>query len=534
MSTPRGESVPSIPGASLAGGAPSHLTPGSRLDRYELLCPIAEGGMASVWIARQTGKHGFRKLVAIKTILPRFATEPKFQQMFIDEARIASRIEHVNVTQILDVGEQHGITYLVMEYVDGDALSKMSRAAQKKDKPIPLGVMLRILADTCAGLHAAHELKDEAGVPLGVIHRDVSPQNVLVTTKGVAKLIDFGIAKARDRLGEDTKTDQVKGKVAYMAPEQALGRSMDRRADVWSVGAVLYQLLAGKAPYEGESEIQTLLSMSSGRPPPPLPPSVPAPIAAIVRRTLSHSPDARYANAAELQEAIEKAMVEGGLITTATQVAAFMADLMGDRAEKRRESIALGLKAADERDKLADIMQRNADTPGAGSDSGVGTPSAAGARIVTASGVAPESQKSGSGQTLGGSAAMAVPTVEPSAPAEVRSGRGRTFAVVAGIAVVAVAAAVAVVATRKPEAGAAATDHAPSASAPAASTTAVPTTSASSATAPVDAAPSSSAAATARPAPRPAVRWVPPTPAATPKPTPTPAPTGKTRDNYGF
>ncbi len=296
---------------------------------------------------------------------------------------------------------------------------------------------------------------------------------------------------------------------------------------------MLYQLLMGKSPFEGEGEIQTLLAMSSGRPPAPLPQSVPAPVAAIVHRTLSHSPDARYANAAELQEAIEKAMVEGGLITTATQVAAFMADLMGDRAEKRRESIALGLKAADEREKLADIMQRNADVPGPGSDSGVGTPSAAGARIVTASGVAPESQKSGSGQTLGGSAAMAVPTVESTPPSEARSGRGRTFAVVAGIAVVAVAAAVAVVATRKPEPGAAATDHAPSASVPAASTS-VPAASASSATAAVDAAPSSSAAATAAPPPRPAVRWVPPTPAATPKPTATPAPTGKTRDNYGF
>src|SRR5580700_8556928 len=130
---------------------PSPLAAGYRLDRYELICPIAEGGMASVWIARQTGKHGFRKLVAIKTILPRYAAEPKFQQMFIDEARIASRIEHANVTQILDVGEQHGITYLVMEYVDGDALSKVSRAAQKKNKPIPLGVLLRILADTCSG-----------------------------------------------------------------------------------------------------------------------------------------------------------------------------------------------------------------------------------------------------------------------------------------------------------------------------------------------------------------------------------------------
>jgi len=530
--------------APFAGGAPTHLTPGYKLDRYELLCPIAEGGMASIWIARQSGKHGFRKLVAIKTILPKYAAEPKFQRMFIDEARIASRIEHINVTQILDVGEEHGVTYLVMEYVDGDALSKVNRAAQKKNKPIPLGVLLRIMADTCAGLHAAHELKDESGLSLGVIHRDVSPQNVLVTTKGISKLIDFGIAKARDRLGDDTKVDQVKGKVAYMAPEQALGRSMDRRADIWSVGAVLYHLLAGKPPFEGENEIQTLFHLSSGRPPGPLPPTVPAPVAAVVRRTLLHAPEARYATAAELQDAIEKAMVEASLITTAAQVAVFMADLMGDRAEKRKESIALGLKAAEERVRLADVLQRNAEKAGTGSESGVGTPTT-GARIVTASGVSPESQKSGSGttgQTLGGSAAMAVPTIESEPAAEARPGRARTLAIVAGLAVVAAAVAIAVVATRKPEPPAAAAGvlssagaAIPSSAGAAASSSAgAPATPGSAATASVDAAlaasSASAAAAATQPASRPPARWVPPPPAPAPKPTAT----TKQRDNYGF
>src|ERR1019366_4862208 len=289
---------------SLAPPEPSQLAPGYKLDRYELICPIAEGGMASVWIGRQTGKHGFQKLVAIKTILPKFAADPRFEQMFVDEARIASRIEHANVTQILDVGEQHDVTYLVMEYIDGDALSKLNRAAKKKGGAIPPGVVLRVMADVCGGLHAAHELLGADGQTMGVVHRDVSPQNVLVSTKGVAKLIDFGIAKARDRLAGDTKAPTLKGKVQYMAPEQALGRPVDRRADVWAVGAVLYHLLSGKPPFEAENEIQTLFVLSSGRPPPPMRSAHPA-VAAVVRRALSHVREQRFATAAEMQQALE-------------------------------------------------------------------------------------------------------------------------------------------------------------------------------------------------------------------------------------
>src|SRR5487761_2463389 len=147
------------------------LAPGYKLDRYELLCPIAEGGMASVWVARQRGKHGFEKLVAIKTILPAFATDPRFQEMFLDEARIASRIEHPNVTQILDLGEEHEVLYLAMEYVDGDALSRLNHACLKEGMKIPPGILLRVLADTCAGLHEAHEMMDSSGMPLEVVHR---------------------------------------------------------------------------------------------------------------------------------------------------------------------------------------------------------------------------------------------------------------------------------------------------------------------------------------------------------------------------
>src|SRR5581483_11740872 len=189
----------------------SPLVPGYYLDRYELLCPIAEGGMAQVWVARLRGKHGFEKFVAIKTILPKFQTDERFQKMFLDEARIASRIEHPNVAQILDVGEQHDITYLVMEWVDGDSLSRLYRALRKKGMTLPLHVLLRVVADACAGLHEAHEQ--------GVVHRDVSPQNILVSQRGVAKVIDFGIAKARDSaVGVETNAGLLKGKIHYMAP----------------------------------------------------------------------------------------------------------------------------------------------------------------------------------------------------------------------------------------------------------------------------------------------------------------------------
>jgi serine/threonine protein kinase len=356
---------------------PSPLAPGFRLDRYELVCPIAEGGMASVWIARQTGRHGFKKLVAVKTILPKHAADPRFQRMFLDEARIASRIEHVHVAQILDVGEQHDVTYLVMEYVDGDALSRLQRALERKDARIPLGVALRIMADVSGGLHAAHELHDDAGHPLGVVHRDVSPQNVLVSTKGVAKLIDFGIAKARDRLTHDTRSDQLKGKVAYMAPEQAFGGAIDRRADVWAVGAVLYDLLAGRPPFEGDNDMQKLFGLAKGQPPAPLPGTVPAPVAAVVARALSHRVDERFATAAEMQQALEGAMVEVGASTTTTAVAEFLQSHVSDRAQKRKESIALGLKAANERERISAIMKANADTSGPRSSSPAATQAAA-------------------------------------------------------------------------------------------------------------------------------------------------------------
>jgi eukaryotic-like serine/threonine-protein kinase len=471
--------------------------------------------MASVWIARQAGKHGFRRLVAVKTILPKYAAEPKFQRMFIDEARIASRIEHTNVAQILDVGEQHDVTYLVMEYVDGDALSKISRAAKSKNAQIPLGILLRIMADVCGGLHAAHELRDDDGAPLGVVHRDVSPQNVLVTTRGVAKLIDFGIAKARDRLAGETHGDTLKGKAQYMAPEQALGLPVDRRADVWAVGAVLHHLIAGKPPFEADNEMQTLFLITSGRRPAPLPPEVPGCVREVVERALARSAEARYATAADLQHALEDAIVESKLAASTSAVAAFIEEIAGDRAQKRKEAIAIGLEAAEDRERVAAIMRSNAEATGAPDT---------GSRQVTALTQAdtlrrperilpPEPTTSPTGRTLG-SATMALPTIH--------RGRGRTVAVAAGVLVVGGAIALLTMGSSRHEA--------PTSVAPASPPAPEPAPVASS-DAPSSPAPSSSMPASRAPPPSrtPAAVALPGS-----NPTARPAPTGKHRENYGF
>ena len=230
--------------------------------------------MAHVWVARQKGKHGFEKLFAFKCIHPRFADNPAFRSMFLDEARIAASIEHPNVAQVFDLGEADDMLYLVMEYVDGESLGALMTAAARRAKegvPVPVGVALRIIADVCAGLHAAHSLKDASGNPRGVVHRDVSPQNVLVSVRGDVKVIDFGIAVAKDRIGGDTAAGSLKGKLHYMAPEQALREELGPYTDVFSVGATLYRMLASHPPFDAGNDAATLHRLLSGGPPDPLP-----------------------------------------------------------------------------------------------------------------------------------------------------------------------------------------------------------------------------------------------------------------------
>ena len=325
---------------SVGASKAAWLAPGCRLDRYDLLLQVAEGGMGLLWLARQQGKHGFDRIVAIKTILPKLASDTGFQRMFLDEARVVSRIEHPNVAQVLDLGEERGVLFLVMEWIDGESLINLGRAvARETDTRIPVGILARIMVDVCAGLHAAHELTDDEGQALGVVHRDVSPHNLLVGFRGKTKVIDFGIAKARNRMAQDTSVGLLKGKIAYMAPEQAMGLGVDRRTDVWSAGASMYRFLAGHVPYSASEPLAVLRRISQGLAPAPLPTTVPESIRLVVERAVEPAAKNRFETAHDMGAALEAAMRAADIDTTREDVAAFMTEHLGEAHAMRAREI---------------------------------------------------------------------------------------------------------------------------------------------------------------------------------------------------
>jgi len=285
---------------------------GQRVGRYELVQILGEGGMGTVWLA-----HPFDapdQLYAVKTVSAQYTSDPRVCTMFVKEASLAAAIDHPNVVRLYDVGLHDDVPFFVMEWIDGFKLRNVARTVADSGERVPPGIALRIAADLCAGLHAAHELRGEDGQHLGLVHRDVSPHNVLVTREGIAKLIDFGVAKARDlATGSDHSVcGGLKGKVRYMAPEQALEKEIDRRADLFSVGAIVYQLLTGRAPFEGPNELAVINALLSTNPV-FVPEDLPEPLQWILRRALARRPENRFADAQEMQEAIELAIVELGL-----------------------------------------------------------------------------------------------------------------------------------------------------------------------------------------------------------------------------
>ncbi|MBI5532458.1 MAG: protein kinase [Deltaproteobacteria bacterium] len=237
-----------------------------RVGRYEVLLPIASGGMATVYLARTAGAGGFERDVALKLTHAHLRENPEFAADLLEEAKLAVRIRHRNVVSVLDVGDDPLGLFLVMDYVHGDTLSHLRRQAELRSEAFPVGIGLKILIDALIGLHAAHELKDDKGRPLGLVHRDFSPQNILVGIDGIAQLTDFGIAKASTRLGH-TLSGVVKGKTKYMSPEQARAQHTNRRADVWAAGIVAWEILAGCKLYPEGNEVGTLLKVATEAPP---------------------------------------------------------------------------------------------------------------------------------------------------------------------------------------------------------------------------------------------------------------------------
>jgi tRNA A-37 threonylcarbamoyl transferase component Bud32 len=305
---------------------------GEVFGRYELLRRIGSGGMAEVFVAKTFGAEGFVKDVVIKRILPAFNDDPDFVRMFINEARIAARLQHANIVQIFDFNHVEGTYYIAMEWVDGLDLRSVFNASRRRKLPVPMRVAVHVGMETLKGLHYAHN-KTEGGQPLGLVHRDISPHNLLVSFAGEVKIADFGIAKAA-AMASATRSGAVKGKLAYMAPEQVRGESLDARSDLFAVGVVLWELLAGRRLYQGasEGELYSRVQQADVRPVRESAPDVPAELDAVVLRMLAARLADRHATAAEALGELSRFAQVGD----ALDVAAYLRRLLPAEAERER------------------------------------------------------------------------------------------------------------------------------------------------------------------------------------------------------
>ena len=337
--------------------APHALQVGSRLGAYELTRFLGEGGFAEVWLARDPADAS--KEVAIKLVRRGRVSTVAERAMFLDEANIAAAIRHPNVARVYEIGDEEGLPYLVMEHVAGGSLETIARGAAALGERVPIAIAVTLAAETCAGIHAAHELVID-GRPQHVVHRDISPQNILLTEDGVPKVIDFGIAKARERISKQTSTGIAKGKIAYMSPEQARGVDIDRRADIWAIGMVLFELLEGRKAIGGPNEIARLQLLVS-RPLRLTFSRTPDRIARVVRRALSFKASDRQETADAVRIALEEALLAEGLAASAAEIRAFcirarvaaeMADAQG-QSPPELEALIGGGEAAETVSRIA-------------------------------------------------------------------------------------------------------------------------------------------------------------------------------------
>lgn len=326
--------------------APAMPEPLRVLDqRYLLGPPLGTGGMATVHLGRRLGPLGFSRLCAIKRLHEHMSADPHVRAMFVDEAYVAARIQHPNVASVLDVAEDSGELFLVMEYVHGAPLSELLHRTREAGRRVPQPVVFAIARDLLAGLHAAHEARTESGEPLGVVHRDVSPQNVLVGADGVARVLDFGIAWAKRR-SERTESGQIKGKLTYMAPEQLAGGKVDRRADVYSASLVVWEMLLGEKPFDRE-DVANLVFRKLKREverPSNARMSIADAVDAVIVRGFARDPDRRFGTAREMAEAI----ADYGDPASPEQVADWVADVCGDRLAALRTVVSALERASPE------------------------------------------------------------------------------------------------------------------------------------------------------------------------------------------
>ncbi|MDP3234827.1 MAG: protein kinase [Myxococcales bacterium] len=298
--------------------------------KYYLISKLAEGGMAEIFLAKQVGVEGFEKNIVVKRMLSHLSTANDFVAMFLDEARLASRLSHPNVVQVLDLGFEEGCYFIAMEYLAGEDFSTVIRSAAKQRTFVPLNIALKVLADAAQGLHYAHDFTDSKGQPLNVVHRDVSPSNIFVTYSGQVKMLDFGIAKAESRV-TNTTAGVVKGKYQYMAPEQAQSLPVDRRADVYSLGVCMYEALCNARPFARDTDLAILNAVLKNeyRPPRQLRPDLPIELEQIIVKALSREADDRFQTAGEFAAAIENYLRASTSVTSGAALTTYMTSFFG-------------------------------------------------------------------------------------------------------------------------------------------------------------------------------------------------------------
>ena len=322
--------------------SPALLNPGQSLGRYQLIRRIAIGGMAELYLAKSSGIEGFEKFVALKRIMPHHATDSTLVSMFLDEAKLAARLQHPNIAQIYDVGLDAGTYFFTMEYVHGQDLREMTRLRRKLRKKLPIGNALSIVMGAARGLHHAHEAVDETGRPLNIVHRDVSGSNLVISVDGTTKLIDFGVSQSVDTAAV-TQVGMFKGKVGYMSPEQCRGEAVDRRADIYGLGVILYELTTGTRLFGRSNDFSTLQRTIDGdlELPSQRVAGFPAALESIIIRCLAYNPVHRYATALELCRDLDEYATKTGVNTSEDSLSAYMRGLFAAKREYEGHDNAL-------------------------------------------------------------------------------------------------------------------------------------------------------------------------------------------------
>ncbi len=327
----------------------------TRFGKYTLIDRIAVGGMAEIFLARQAGLEGFEKTIVIKRIRPHLSKQTSFVKMFLNEAKLAAQLNHPNIVQIYDLGKIGESYFIAMEYIFGRDMRRIIPKADAMGIPFPMVYALKIASSVCEGLYYAHQKVDLYGNPLNIVHRDVTPENIFVSFDGTVKVLDFGIAKAANQI-EQTRAGEIKGKLSYMSPEQCMGKPLDCRSDIFSLGVVLYEWITGFKLFTGESEVAILKSITEGKiyAPSYFKSDIPEPVEAILMKALEKDRDKRYQTAWDMQYDIDQFLSQYEFTPSNIHLSNFLKQLFHDELEEEKARVAR-VDAAEEDEVISNL-----------------------------------------------------------------------------------------------------------------------------------------------------------------------------------